>query len=70
MIPHIPHNLEKDDEVEEVEPQAQEMMQDFQDTTFLSFPCRNQNARMDERFGKFVEVIQKLYINIPLLDAI
>ena len=25
---------------------------------------------MDEQFGKFIEVIQKLYINIPLLDAI
>jgi hypothetical protein len=25
---------------------------------------------MDEQFGKFVEVIQNLYINIPLLDAI
>jgi hypothetical protein len=25
---------------------------------------------MDEQFGKFVEVIQKLYINISLLDAI
>ena len=25
---------------------------------------------MDEQFGKFVEVIQKLYINIPLLNAI
>jgi hypothetical protein len=25
---------------------------------------------MDERFGKFIEVIQKLYINISLLDAI
>ena len=25
---------------------------------------------MDEQFGKFVEVIQKLYISIPLLDAI
>jgi hypothetical protein len=24
---------------------------------------------MNEQFGKFVEVIQKLYINIPLLDA-
>ena len=27
-------------------------------------------AKMDDQFGKFVEVIQKLYINIPLLDAI
>ena len=25
---------------------------------------------MDERFGKFIEVIQKLYINVPLLDAV
>jgi hypothetical protein len=24
----------------------------------------------DEHFGKFVEVIQKLYVNIPLLDTI
>ena len=23
----------------------------------------------DEQFGKFVEVIKKLYVNIPLLDA-
>ena len=46
------------------------MMQDFHDTNLLPFPCRNQKAKMDEQFGKFVEVIQKLYINILLLDAI
>ena len=34
------------------------------------FPHRNRKAKMDEQFGKFVEVIQNLYINIPLLDAI
>jgi hypothetical protein len=60
----------KDDEVEKVEPQAKEMMQDFHDTTFLPFQRRNRKAKMDEQFGKFVEVIQKLYINIPMLDAI
>ena len=60
----------KDNEVEEVEPQTHEMMQDFHATTFLPFPRRNQKTKMDEQFGKFVEVIQKLYINIPLLDAI
>ena len=38
----------KDDEVEEVEPQAQEMMQDFHDTNLLPFPRRNQKAKMDE----------------------
>jgi hypothetical protein len=58
------------DEVEEVTPQEQELLQDFHDTTLLPFPHRNQKAKMDEQFGKFMEVIQKLCINIPLLDAI
>ena len=50
--------------------QEQELQQDFHDTTFLPFPRRNRKAKMDEQFGKFIEVIQKLYIYIPLLDAI
>ena len=58
------------DEVEEVGPQEWELHQDFHDTTLLPFPRKNQKAKMDEQFGKFVEVIQKLYINIPLQDAI
>jgi hypothetical protein len=61
---------EKDDEVEEVEPQERELQRYFHDTTFLPFPRRNQKFKMDEQFGKFVEVIRKLNINIPLLDAI
>jgi hypothetical protein len=60
----------EDNEVEEVEPPMQEMQQDFHDTNLLPFPRRNQKAKTDEQFSKFVEVIQKLYINIPLLDAI
>jgi hypothetical protein len=60
----------KNDEVKEIEPQAQEMMQDFHDMTLLPFLRRNRKVKMDEQFGKFVEVIQKLYINILLLDAI
>ena len=60
----------KNDEVEEVEPSKQEIQHDFHDTNFLLFPHRNQKAKVDEQFGKFVEVIQKLYINIPLLYAI
>ena len=55
---------------EEVGPQEQELQQDFHDTTLLPFPRRYQKPKMDEQFGKFVEVIQTLYINIPLLDAI
>ena len=57
----------RNDEVEEVVPQERELQQDFYDTTFLPFPRRNRKAKIDEQFA---EVIQKLYINIPLLDAI
>ena len=38
----------RNDEVEEVEPQVRELQQDFHDTTFLPFPCRNQKAKMDK----------------------
>ena len=34
------------------------------------FHVEIRKVKMDEQFGKFVEVIQKLYINTPLLDAI
>jgi hypothetical protein len=60
---------EKNDVEEEVTPQEQELNQDFHDTTLLPFSHRKRKAKMDEQFGKFVEVIQKLYINILLLDA-
>jgi hypothetical protein len=60
----------EDNEAEEVEPPIKEMQQDFYDTNLLPFLCRNRKAKTDEQFSKFVEVIQKLYINIPLLDAI
>jgi hypothetical protein len=54
----------------ELLPQEHELQQDFCDTTLLPFSYRNRKAKMDEKFGKFVEVIQKLCINILLLDAI
>ena len=42
---------------------------DYHDTTTLPFPERIRKPVADEQFSKFVEVIKKLYINIPLLDA-
>ena len=51
-------------------PRTREMRKDFYDTNYLPFPRRNRGLQSDEQFGKFVEVIQKLYVNIPLLDAI
>ena len=42
---------------------------DYHDTTDLPFPERIRKPVADKQFGKFVEVIKKLYVNIPLLDA-
>jgi hypothetical protein len=46
------------------------MTQDFHDSNILPFPRRKWKAKADEQFSKFVEVIQKLYINVPLLDIL
>jgi hypothetical protein len=46
--PTVAQEEKKDDEVEEVEPQAQEILQDFHDTKLLPFPHRNQKAKIDE----------------------
>jgi hypothetical protein len=61
---------EEEKKDDEILPHEQELQQDFRDTTLLPFPRRNRKTKMEEQFGKFVEIIQKLYINIPLLDAI
>ncbi|WVZ83860.1 hypothetical protein U9M48_030956 [Paspalum notatum var. saurae] len=42
---------------------------EFYDTIVLPFPQRQKKTSVDDQFGKFVEVIKKLYVNIPLLDA-
>ena len=51
-------------------PSTGEMRKDFHDTNYLPFPRRNRGLQLDEQFVKFIEVVQKLYVNIPLLDAI
>jgi hypothetical protein len=43
--------------------------QEYVDTTLLPFPQRIKKPTMDEQFGKFVEVIKKLNVNIPFLEA-
>ena len=42
---------------------------DYHDTTALPFPEQIRKPVADKQFGKFIEVIKKLYVNIPLLDA-
>jgi hypothetical protein len=43
--------------------------QEYVDTTLLPFPRRIKKPTVDEQFGKFVEVIKKLNVHIPFLEA-
>ena len=43
--------------------------QDYIETSFLPFPTRNKKATVDEQFTHLVEMIQKIHVNVPLLDV-
>ena len=42
---------------------------EFYDTQVLSFPMRVKKPSIDEQFSRFVEIIQQVNINVPLMDA-
>jgi hypothetical protein len=42
---------------------------DINDTHLLSFHCQAKKPVEDEKFSRFMEVIQRMYIHIPMLDA-
>jgi hypothetical protein len=48
---------EAEKEDNELLPQEHKLQQDFRDTTLLPFSHKNRKAKIDEQFGKFVEVI-------------
>ncbi len=55
---------------EEEEAQLNKIMpQEYCDTMLLSFPQHQKKPYMDEQFARFMDVIQKIHINIPLVDA-
>ncbi len=43
--------------------------QEYCDTNLLPFPQHNRKPSIDEQFARFIEAIQKIHINIPILDA-
>jgi hypothetical protein len=62
---------DKDNDVEEVMQEEQDSTrQGFHDTNFIPYPRRVRKPQVDDQFRKFIEVIQKLYVNIPLLDVV
>ncbi len=52
----------------EVQPEKT-VSQEYCDTRLLSFPQRMRKPSVDEQFARFVEVIQKIHINVLLLNA-
>jgi hypothetical protein len=44
--------------------------QDFVDTSYLSFPTRKRKQAMDEQFSRFVEMIEKIHVSVPLMDVL
>ena len=42
---------------------------EFYDTQVLPFPMRARKPSTDEQFSCFVEIIQQVNINVPLMDA-
>jgi hypothetical protein len=42
---------------------------DISDTHLLPFPRQAKKHVEDEKFSRFMEVIQRMYIHIPMLDA-
>jgi hypothetical protein len=64
---------EEEEDTEEVVLEEEKLRkmapQEYVDTMLLPFPRRIKKPTVDEQFGKFVEVIKKLNVNIPFLEA-
>jgi len=43
---------------------------DFVDTSYLSFPTRNQKQDVDKQFTHFVEMIEKIHVSVPLMEVL
>ena len=41
-----------------------------EDTPIVPYPERLKKSKLDNQFGKFMEIFKKLHINIPFVDAL
>ena len=55
---------QKDHKEEEMTPQY------FVDTSYLPFLTRKRKQAMDEQFARFVEMIEKIHVSVPLMDIL
>jgi hypothetical protein len=74
VVPPVAEEENNNEVEQDVQPQDtlqdHEMIHNFYDTNYIPFPHRIRRPQSDEQFSKFMEVIQKLYVNILLLDVI
>jgi hypothetical protein len=63
---------EDEPSIKEKEKEQEELMapKDFIDTSYLPFPTRNCKQAMDEQFARFVEMIEKIHVSVPLMDVL
>jgi hypothetical protein len=63
----------EEEDTEEAVPEEEKLRkmapQEYVDTTLLPFPRKIKKPSVDEQFRKFIEVIKKLNVNIPFLEA-
>jgi hypothetical protein len=60
-----PSTKEKEKEQEEVT-----SLMDFVNTSYLPFPTRNRKQSVGEQFARFVEMIEKIHVSVPLMDVL
>ena len=44
--------------------------QDFTNTSYLLFPTRKRKQAVNEQFARFVEMIEKIHVSVPLMDVL
>jgi hypothetical protein len=54
---------------EEEENLGKALPKDISDTHLLPFPRQMKKPTEDEKFSRFMEVIQRMYVHIPMIDA-
>jgi hypothetical protein len=43
---------------------------EYIDTTYLLFPTRTRKQVVDEQFARFVEMVEKVHVSVPLMDVL
>ena len=43
---------------------------DVVDTCYLPFPTRNRKQAMGEQFTRFIEMIEKIHVRVPLMNVL